>query len=603
MTQELSAAADPAGDGADDAYLMPCSSGQHRLWLLEQLEPGGAAAHVEHVAVRMRGPLDADALQRSVDVLVERHETLRTALIEADGEPVQAIRPHLAVPMIRADLSARPEDLDTVLRERVLGPFRLESAPLFRVALIALGPDEHAFVIAFHHAVYDQWSGSVFLRDLLTCYKAVTSGAEPDLPDLPIQYGDFAAWQRERTGDDRERAELDHWARRLWELPVLDLPTDRPRPAVPAHRGATLTGELPADVVRGLGELSRAHGATPFMTALAAFGAVLHRWSGQDDIPVGTPVAGRDRPEVQDLVGFFVNNLVLRTDLTGDPTFERLLERVRGTCLDAYAHATVPFERLVEHLAPARDLSRSPLFQVMFVFGNVPMPETDDPALPRLEMLRTDTGAAKFDVFFALVPQGDAMRVVLEYDTGLFDASTAERLLDHYGRLLAAAVSRPGLRLSELPLASGEEQRLLAEWGTGPVREVPGASVPEQVAARAARHPDRVAVATGDRSLTYAQLRDSADAVATRLVAAGVTPGDRVAVALERGPELVAALLGVLRAGAAYVPLDPAHPATRLRLVLADAGPRALLTTRELHARLPADGIPALLLDAPEVPA
>ncbi|MEU5363863.1 amino acid adenylation domain-containing protein [Streptomyces sp. NPDC005925] len=603
MTQELSAAVDTPGDGADDAYLMPCSSGQHRLWLLEQLEPGGAAAHVEHVAVRMRGPLDADALERSVNVLVERHETLRTGLIEIDGEPVQAIRPQLTVPLVRVDLTGRPEDLDTVLRERVLGPFRLEQAPLFRVALVALGPDEHAFVIAFHHAVYDQWSGSVFLRDLLTCYKAVTGGAEPDLPELPIQYGDFAAWQRERAGDGRERAELDHWARRLWELPVLDLPTDRPRPAVRAHHGATLTGELPADVVRGLGELSRAHGATPFMTALAAFGAVLHRWSGQDDIPVGTPVAGRDRPEVQDLVGFFVNNLVLRTDLSGDPAFERLLERVRGTCLDAYAHATVPFERLVEHLAPSRDPSRSPLFQVMFVFGNVPMPETDEPGLPRLEMLRTDTGAAKFDVFFALVPQGDAMRVVLEYDTDLFDASTAERLLDHYGRLLAAAVRRPDLRLSELPLASPEEERLLAEWGTGPVRDVPEATVPEQVAARAAAHPDRVAVATGDRSLTYAQLCDSADAIATRLVAAGVAPGDRVAVALRRGPELAAALLGVLRAGAAYVPLDPAHPAARLRLVLEDAGPRALLTTRDLHAHLPADGVPALLLDAPDVPA
>ncbi|MEU3255504.1 amino acid adenylation domain-containing protein [Streptomyces sp. NPDC006997] len=585
MTQDLSAAV-----GTD---LLPCSSGQHRLWLLEQLEPGSAAAHVEHVAVRMRGPLDPDALHRAVNTLVERHETLRTALVDVDGEPVQAIAPRLTVPLTRLDLTERPDDLDAVLRERVLGPFTLDRAPLFRTALATLGPHDHAFVVAFHHAVYDQWSGSVFLRDLLTCYQG------GQLPELPIQYGDFAAWQRERADDGRERAELDHWARRLWDLPVLDLPTDRPRPPVRAHRGATVTGELPADVVRALGELSRAHGATPFMTALAAFGAVLHRWSGQEDIPVGTPVAGRDRPEVQDLVGFFVNNLVLRTDLAGDPSFDRLVERVRGTCLDAYAHAAVPFERLVEHLAPGRDLSRSPLFQVMFVFGNVPMPATDEPGLPRLEMLRTDTGAAKFDLFFALVPQGDVMRAVLEYDTDLFDRSTAERLLDHYGRLLAAAVRRPELRLSELPLASPEEETRLREWGTGPVRALPEAGVLERITADA----DQVAVSSGSEHLTYGQLRARADEIAARLGATGVTPGSRVAVALPRGPELVAALLGVLRAGAAYVPLDPAHPAARTRLVLDDAAPCALLTTSALHAGLPADGIPAvLLLDAPAGP-
>ncbi|MFD0319164.1 non-ribosomal peptide synthetase [Streptomyces flavalbus] len=602
MTQDLSAAV--------GTELMPCSSGQHRLWLLEQLEPGSAAAHVEHVAVRMRGPLDPDALHRAVNTLVERHETLRTALVDVDGEPVQAIAPHLTVPLTRLDLTDHPADLDTVLRETVLGPFTLDRAPLFRTALVTLGPDDHAFVAAFHHAVYDQWSGSVFLRDLLTSYRGER------LTELPIQYGDFAAWQRERADDARERAELDHWARRLWDLPVLDLPTDRPRPPVRAHRGATVTGEVPADVVRDLGALSKAHGATPFMTALAAFGAVLHRWSGQDDIPVGTPVAGRDRPEVQDLVGFFVNNLVLRADLSGDPSFDRLLERVRGTCLDAYAHATVPFERLVEHLAPGRDLSRSPLFQVMFVFGNVPMPATDAPGLPRLEMLRTDTGAAKFDLFFALVPRGDVMRAVLEYDTDLFDRSTAERLLDHYGRLLAAAVRRPELRLSELPLASAEEETLLREWGTGPVRELPGASVVERLLTAAAdgaavgrgseqphADADRVAVSCGSERLTYGELRARVDEIAARLVATGVTPGSRVAVALPRGPELVAALLGVLRAGAAYVPLDPAHPAARTRLVLDDAGPCALLTTRALRARLPADGIPAvLLLDAPAAP-
>ncbi|MEU5227132.1 amino acid adenylation domain-containing protein [Streptomyces toyocaensis] len=601
MTRETPAADAPIC-GADDAYLMPCSPGQHRLWLLEQLEPDGAAAHVEHVAVRMRGPLDATALHRALNTLVERHETLRTALTEADGEPVQAIRPHLTVPLTRIDLTDRPDDLDTVLRDRVLGPFRLDSAPLFRTALVALGPDDHALVIAFHHAVYDQWSGSVFLRDLITSYQAIAGGRKPELPELPIQYGDFAVWQRERAGDPRERAELDHWTRRLWEVPVLDLPTDRPRPAARAHRGSTVTGELPADVVRDLGEVSRAHGATPFMTALAAFSAVLHRWSGQEDIPIGTPVAGRNRPEVQDLIGFFVNNLVLRTDLTGDPSFERLLDRVRGTCLDAYAHADVPFERLVERLAPTRDLSRSPLFQVMFVFGNVPMPETDEPGLPRLEMLRTDTGAAKFDLFFALVPQGEAMRVVLEYDTDLFDRTTAERLLDHYRRLLGAAVRRPRLRMSELPLASPEEERLLREWGTGPVRPVPDTTVPEEFTARCAAHPGRVAVTSGPLALTYAQLRARADEIAARLVAAGVTRGSRVAVALPRGPELVAALLGVLRAGAAYVPLDSAHPAARIRLVLDDAGPRALLTTRALHESLPADGVPPILLDTPADP-
>ncbi|MFP8962479.1 amino acid adenylation domain-containing protein [Streptomyces nanhaiensis] len=593
MTEDLTTAARPS----DAAYLLPASFGQRRLWLLQELEPGSGAAYIEHIAMRMRGPLDAGALRRSVDVLVERHETLRTALTLVGEEPMQAVEPELVVPMTRIDLTGDPGRLDEALRAYVSRPFDLGRAPLFRVALIRLAEDDHAFVAAFHHAVYDQWSGSVFMRELLTCYRAFTEGGEPGLPEPPIQYGDFAAWQNERTGSARERAELDHWTRRLWELPTLELPTDRPRPAVQAHRGATVTGELPGEVVRAVEELGRRTGATSFMTCLAAFGAVLHRWTGQDDIAVGTPVAGRDRPEVQDLIGFFVNNLVLRTDLAGDPTFERLLERVRGTCLDAYGHADVPFERLVERLAPERDLSRSPLFQVMFVFGNVPMPHTGLGDL-RTEMLRTDPGTAKFDLFFALVPHGEGMRAVLEYDSALFERPTAERLLDHFRRLLTAAVADPGRRISELPLESEAEQRRLSEWGTGAARPAPVPPLPQQVARRAAAHPGRTAVTCGPRSLTYGELDERANRLAHHLVGAGIGAGALVAVALPRDADLLVTLLGVLKTGAAYVPVDPEHPAERVRFVLEDAGAAALITTEALRARLPEPGGPVVLVDA-----
>ncbi|MBZ4016086.1 non-ribosomal peptide synthetase [Streptomyces purpurogeneiscleroticus] len=599
MTQDATAAPATSQD-SDDVYVFPASFGQRRLWLLQELEPGSGPAYIEHVAVRLRGPLDADALQRSVDTLVERHEALRTALTLVDEEPVQAVVAELTVPMTRIDLTGRgsTEDaLNEALREHVSRAFDLATAPLFRVALIRLGEDDHAFAAAFHHAIYDQWSGSVFMRELIACYRSCTEGGVPELPELPIQYGDFAAWLQERTGSAHEQAELDHWARRLWDLPVLDLPTDHPRPAVQAHRGATVTGQLPGEVVRQVEEVSRAAGASPFMTCLAAFNAVLHRWTGQEDIAVGSPVAGRDRPEVQDLIGFFVNNLVLRTDLTGDPPFLKLVDRVRGVCLDAYGHAEVPFERLVERLAPERDLSRGPLFQVMFVFGNVPMPHTDVGEL-RMEMLRTDPGTAKFDLFFALVPYGDGMRAVLEYDSALFERSTAERLLDHFQRLLAAAVADPSLRISELPLESEDERRALERWGSGPRRPLPRLPLPQWFARQAADTPGRTAVSRGERALTYAELEERADRLAARLSGLGIGAGSFVAVALPRDTGLLVALLGVLRAGAAYVPVDPGHPQERIRYVLADAGAAALITAEELRDGLPGQGGPVVLLDA-----
>ncbi|MFR9755899.1 amino acid adenylation domain-containing protein [Streptomyces sp. TR06-5] len=595
MTQEETSTAAAQAPG-DDAFVLPATFGQRRLWLLQELEPGSGAAYVEHVAVRMRGPLDGDALQAALDRLVERHESLRTALTLVGEDPVQAVAPHLTVPLTRIDLTAEPDRLDDALRDHVGKPFDLAQAPLFRVALIRLREDDHAFVAAFHHAVYDQWSGSVFMRELLTCYRAQLDGTPVELPELPIQYGDFAAWQEERADSAQQRAELDHWARRLWNLPVLHLPTDHPRPSVQAHRGATVTGELPADLVRALEELGRAAGTTPFMTCLAAFTAVLHGWTGQDDIAVGTPVAGRDRAEVQNLIGFFVNNLVLRTDLSGDPSFTRLLERVRGTCLEAYRHAEVPFERIVERLAPERDLSRSPLFQIMFVFGNVPMPTTEIGDL-RMEMLRTDPGTAKFDLFFALVPYGDGMRAVLEYDTALFEPSTAQRLLDHFRRLLAAAVADPDRRLTHLPLSSAAEERRLDEWGTGPRRPLPDRPLPRWFPERAGAHPERTAVGCDRERLTYGELADRSARLARYLEGRGIGPGSRVAVALPRDSGMPVALLGVLRAGAAYVPIDPEHPAERNRFVLDDASASALVTTADLAERLPAPDLPAVLLD------
>jgi amino acid adenylation domain-containing protein len=567
-----------------ERFVLPASFGQRRLWFLHQLDPASSDAYVDHGALRLRGELNVDAVRRAIDTLVARHETLRTCLDVQDGEPVQIVSASLRVPLEIAELGGR--DLADVVRAVARRPLDLTEPPLFRVALIRVAPREHVLAAAFHHSIYDQWSAGVFLREFLTCYAAHARGVAPELPELPIQYGDYAAWQRETVADERTAGHIRYWKERLAGLAPLDLPTDRPRPRLQTFNGATCAEHLDTRLVGRLEEIARAENATPFMALLAAFTAVLAFYGGQEDVAVGSPIAGRDLPELQDLIGFFVNNLVLRTDLAGRPTFAELVRRVRRTCLDAYAHQDVPFDRLVEELRPARDLSRSPLFQVMVVFGNVPLTATLDTGLD-VEMLRVDPGTAKLDLFLMLLPREDGIEVTLEYNTDLFDETTVTALLRHYRALLEFAADGPDRALTPASMMTEENERLIERYGTGPRPPADPQDLAALVAAQAARTPVRVAVADDDAEVTYAELETRANRLAHELRALGVGRGDVVAVCLDRHAGLVVALLAVLRAGAAYLPLDPGFPAGRVAVMLEDSGARALVTEQSLHGRLP----------------
>jgi myxalamid-type nonribosomal peptide synthetase MxaA len=589
----------------DGCFVLPCSFGQRRLWFLNELDPDSAGAYAGHGAVRLRGRLDTGVLRHALALVAHRHETLRTGLAVLDGEPVQAVRPDLELPLETVDVSTAP-DPEAALREAVrtaaARPFDLTRPPLARVTLFRAGPGDHALLVSFHHAVSDLWSGTVFFRELAGHYAALAAGATPQPPPLPVQYGDYAAWQTEWLDSPGQARQLSYWREHLAGLPVLDLPADHPRPPVQTYRGATTTLDLPAGLVRALDTLARRQGATRYMVLLAAFAALLSRYSGQHDIAVGSPFAGRGRPELENLIGFFVNNLVLRTDLSGQPTFTELLARVRETCLDAYAHPDVPFERLVEELRPPRDLSRSPLFQVVLMLANVPLADLEFAGLD-VEPLEVPTGTAKFDLFLTVTPHGDGLRAALEYNTDLFEAATARRMLEHLRTLLAEAAAAPGRPVDALPLLSAEERALLAEWGQGPAAP-PAPLLPRRVEEQARRHPDRVAVTLPDGSaaLTYRELHERAGRLARRLRGLGLTTGGLVGVCMERTPGLVAALLGVLRAGGAYLPIDPALPADRVRFMLEDSAAPVLLTEKHLLEGLPDHPGHVLCLDGDDWP-
>ncbi|WP_168711346.1 non-ribosomal peptide synthetase [Streptomyces sp. RKND-216] len=607
MTTERTdpAAASTAQDEAPS--ILPMSSGQQRLWFLAQLDSRSAAAYLGHGAARLRGPLDEEALQRAVDALVLRHETLRTSFGLDGAEPVQYVHPSGRLPVSRRDLSAA-EDLDAALRDvltrETSTPFRLDAAPLARVTLVRLADRDHVLVVTFHHGVGDMWSGAVFVRELAACYEAETTGAPPDLPDLPVQYGDYAAWQQRRLEDGAFLGDLAWWRMTLDDLPVLELATDLPRPPTQSFCGAVRTTRLPADLVTGLEDLARERGASLFMVLHAAYCVLLSRYSGQQDIPVGTSVAGRDRPELENLIGMFINTLVLRTDLTGDPTFEELLDRSRETCLGAYAHSGLPFERLVEELKPERDLSRSPLAQVWLMLGNTPSDRLRMGGLA-VEPVPVDTGTAKVDLFLSLVPHGDGgLHVELHYDTALFTADTADRMLDHLTLLLREAAADPSRRLTALPALPASEAALLDAWGSGdtsaPRRTLP---VHRMIEEQAARVGDRTAVFLDDHALTYRELNTRANRLAHLLRRRGVRPGSRVGVCTERTPDLLVALLAVLKSGGAYVPVDPAYPAERVRFLLRDTDVSVLLTHRGVAAALPGHDAEAICLDDEPDPA
>ena len=559
----------------------PLSFPQRRLWFLEQLEPGTAVYNVPLIW-RFSGPLDVPALERSLAEIARRHEILRTVFREVDGEPVQVALPgDLELPVIEV----RESEADQVAREESRRPFDLAAGPLLRPLLLRLGPGEHRLLLNLHHIICDGPSAGVLARELEALY------ADVPLPELPLQYADFADWQVRHLRGPALEALLAHWRKRLAGVDGLEgLPTDRPRPPVQSYRGDHLVFELQAAVLEPLEALARGRGCSLFHVLLAGFFAFLQRHTGGAEVAVGTPVANRGRAEMEPLIGFFANTLVLRGDVSGDPGFLELLERVKGEALEAVAHQELPFEALVEALHPQRDLARNPLFQVLFSYREG---ETESLRLPGLsvEPLDSGTGTAKLDLTLSVSRvrsrASGRLRLRLEYATDLFDRATAERMAARLRTLFAGLAEDPalvsGYRLSELPLLPPEERRLLLEDWNRTAAVVPEGLVHEQIAEQAARTPDAVAVLGRGESWTYAELLARAAGLASHLQRLGVGPDVPVGIQMERSPSMVAAVLGVLQAGGAYLPLDPAYPEERRAFMLADSGARVVITSLEEH--------------------
>jgi amino acid adenylation domain-containing protein len=591
----------PRRHGGDTA---PLSFAQQRLWFIEQLEPGTHTYNVGR-AVRLRGRLDVVALRRSLSAVVERHEALRTSFSAVDGMPVQVIAPATPLPLPIADLTGFPDaereaQAQRLAEEEIRRHFDLTRAPLMWARLLKLAPQDHILIVTLHHIVSDEWSLGVLFRELDALYAAQPGDGAAALPPLPVQYADYSVWQREWLQGERLERQLAYWRQRLRGAPpVLDLPTDRPRPPIQTFRGLKQTRRMPPALSRALRELSRATGSTLFMTLLAAFQALLARYTGQRDIVVGSPIAGRTRTETEGLIGFFVNTLALRTDLSGDPTFRELLHRVREGAFGAYEHQELPFERLVEELRPERSLSHSALFQVLFTLQNSAVP-TPHLAGLEVESVRLERGIARFDLTLYLRDEADGLGALLEYNTDLFDAATAGRMLGHYQTLLESIVADPDRRISSLPLLTAPERdQALVEWNAVP-EGAPAETIHRLLEAQAARTPDAVAVECEGSAITYRELHHRAGRLAGILRDRGVGPEVIVGICLERSVEMVVGLLGILKAGGAYLPLDPAYPAERLGLMLADAGAAVLLTQRALLERLPSAGAEVLCLDAME---
>ena len=584
---------------------LPLSFAQQRLWFLDQLEPGSPVYNIA-AKLGIDGPLDPAALGASFDALVARHESLRTTFDDEDGRPRQRIAERLALDLPVVDLSTLdPDDqavaVDRTAAEEAAAPFDLRRGPLVRARLLRLAPERHVLLFTLHHIIADGWSMGVLARELSAVYAARIAGRAADLAPLPVQYADFAVWQRGvLTGDPLSR-EIAFWRSTLDGVPVIELPTDRPRPPVQTFRGASLPVELSPGLASRVREMARAFDATPFMAMLAAYAALLHRWTGQADFAIGSPVANRTRPDIEGLIGFFANTIVLRAKLDGRPTFRELVARVKAASLDAFAHQDLPFERLVEELQPERALSHNPIFQVMFGLHPAAAPSL---ALPGLAFSRLDveTGTAKFDLNLLLDEDGDRIAGVLEYNTDLFDESTIVRLRSHLETLLTAALDRPDARVDDLPvMPEGERRLVLDDWNA--TREAyPDACVHELVEAAVERTPEATAVVfpgAPDQTLTYRELNERANRLAHYLRALGVGPDVPVAICLERSLDMAVAVLAVLKAGGAYVPLDPTYPRERLLQMLEDTSAPVVVSHAATRDRLPPIALARLVwLDA-----
>ncbi|NES15974.1 MULTISPECIES: non-ribosomal peptide synthetase/MFS transporter [Micromonospora] len=572
---------------------VPLSYAQERVWFMDQLAPGEAAYHIA-VPLRVRGPLDVDVLRAALAALSARHESLRTRFpADADGRPTVVVEETVDVPLTIVDA---PDEAATqaLVEAAAAEPFDLARGPLLRALLVRLAPADHVLFLGQHHIVGDGWSVDVLLRDLITLYR---SG---ELPTLPVQYGDFAVWEAGELAGPQARAHVDHWRQRLAGITPLELPLDRPRPATQTYRGDFVEFTVERAVVDRLGELTRAAGGTLFMTLLAAYQVLLARHAGQDDFAVGASVAGRSAPELENVVGMFINMLPLRAELAGDPTFTELLARTKRSVLDGFEHGEVPFAKVVHELGLPRDVSRSPVFQAMFVLQNYEMGRFSEVSRSdevSFEWTPMELRATRFDFELHAVEVPDGLWGKLVFNTDLFSRDTVERMARRWTTLLAAVVAAPDTPVSRLPLLPAEERALLAAWNDTAADFPRTQTLHGPIEERAASTPDAVALTIEGRSLTYAELNAAANRIAHRLRAAGVGAETLVGVCAERSVELVAGLLGVLKAGGAYLPLDPEYPADRLAFMVTDADAPVVLVQRHLRDVLPATAAQLLDLD------
>jgi amino acid adenylation domain-containing protein len=567
------------------------SFAQQRLWFLDQWEPGSSTYNFI-TAVRLTGLLNFAAFERSINEILRRHEALRTTFATVDGQPVQVVASPKAFALSVRSLQHLPEnereaEARRLVKDEQSKSFDLVKGPLFRPTLLQLGEAEHILILSMHHIVSDGWSMGILFRELTSLYAAFSAGHPSPLPELSIQYGDFAKWQREWLQGKVLERQLSYWKMQLQGIPaVSNIPTDRPRPAVQGHRGKAQYLELTKELTEGLKALSRKEGVTLFMTLLAAFQTLLCRYTSQEDIVVGSPIANRNRPEIEGLIGFFVNTLVLRTDVSGNPSFRELLGRVRKMALGAYEHEDLPFEKLVEELQPERSPSYSPLFQVMFFLQSAPNAGLEFQSLS-VSPVRLDTETTRFDLTLSIDKTAPGLSGALQYNTDLFHDATITRMIGHFQILLKRIVADADLRISDLPiLTEAEKHQLLVEWNDTAADYPKDRCIQQLFEAQAACTPDGVAVVFENKQLTYAELNTRANQLAHHLIALGLGPEVLVGICLERSLELIVGLLAILKAGGAYVPLDPAYPKERLAFMLTDAQVPLLLTQHALLGQL-----------------
>jgi amino acid adenylation domain-containing protein len=588
------------GRSAEDVFILPASFAQQRLWFIEQLFPGNTLYSIPLV-FRLTGALQQSHLQQSIQSIVQRHESLRTTFELVDGQLAQVVVPELVISLKLVDLQAVPisrreaEALSQIHQE-IQQPFQLSDGPLLRVQLWQLQDEEHLLLLTIHHIIFDEWSSGVFIREFGKQYTALVHGQSAVLPDLPIQSADFAHWQRQRLQGDVFNQQLRYWKQQLKDVAVLNLPGTASGAFKPSfgsgHQGESQLLELPQPLLDGLEDLSQQSGVTLFMTLLAAFQTLLHRYTGQTDIAIGSPIANRHRSELEEIIGFLVNSLVLRTDLVGDPPFQELLARVRDVTLAAYAHQDLPFEKLVEELQPVRSLSQNPLFQVVFALQNAPVEQLTLPGLI-LKPVKLETKTARFDLELYLWKaadnfrnlwgegwrQRDGLRGVIVYNRNLFEASTIAALLHHFQTLLAGIVANPQAPLSALPLLTPEEQQTqFQQWCNNQFCHLPDQCIHHLFESQAQQRPQAIALQFQDRSFTYQQLNQGSNQLARYLQRLEVVPEMLVGICLEPGVEAIAAMLAILKAGGVYVPLDPSYPSERLQFMQRDTGMTVVIT-------------------------